>query len=418
MKEIPSFTYYLSVIFKHRHYIGKVVLLFIISAVIISLLIPNQYTATTTILPPSSSFDGLFSIMGADVFSSFQGAAGLSGILPEATSPSDLFAVILESGTITGKLIQKYDLKKVFKVKTVTDATENLKEITQIMVSPEGIISISITWYDRQLAADIANSYMEELDRFNTETAMTAGKKYRIFIEQRLKETEDNLAKAEITLRDFQEEHRTVVLDTEIESAIATVAKLKSEIIMLEVQKGAASSSGSFNNPYVIKIDQELRELKKQLAIIQFGSTDTTKKEFGAGFSVPFSELPEKSLEYVRLVREVKIQEAIYEILIQQYEQAKMMELKDTPTVQLLDRASPPEEKSIPKRGRIVIISAFWGFVFGVFASFFSEWLEKIKKNPKEYTKITALWTEIKEEFHNFKSKILAILKFKKSQTK
>lgn len=413
MKEYPSFMTYISIILKHRHRIAKIAFLVAMIAAVISVMIHVQYTATTTILPPSSSMDGLFSIMTADVFSAFQGAGGLSGILPEATSPSDLYAAILESGTITGGIIHKYDLKNVFKTRTMTDAAEMLLDITKIMVYPEGIISISVTWYDRDLAAAIANSFAEELDRFNTETAMTVGKKYRIFIEQRLSETEEELSNAELALKNFQEKYRTVALDTEIETAIATLAKLKSEIILLEVQKGAASSAGRYNNPYVTNIDKELRELKKQLAEIEFGSTDTTQKNFGAGFSVPFAELPEKSLEYVRLVRDVKIQEEIYALLTQQYEQAKMMELKDTPTIQILDRASPPEKKSLPKRGRIVIFSAFWGIILGIFIAFFSEWHTKLKKQPQKYEKFIAIGSVIKNDIQHFKSKFLSFIKFK-----
>lgn len=115
------------------------------------------------------------------------------------------------------------------------------------------------------------------------------------------------------------------------------------------------------------------------------------------------------------MVREMKIQETVYELLTQQYEQAKIMEAKDTPTVQILDRASPPEKKSIPKRGRIVIYSAIWGVIFGIFLAFFAEWYDKVKKQPEEFAKISFWLSEIKKDLNYLKSKILYIVKFKKS---
>ena len=414
MKKSSSFIDYLAVVFKWRRFIIMTFLIITIAAVVISLILPLQYTATATILPPNPQQEAMLGLMGLNITSNIGGISGLAGMLPGATSISDLFAAILQSGTIRGKLIQKYDLKKVFKTKTMYDANKMLEGITKIRVSPEGIIAVAVTWINKNLAADIANSYVEELDRFNTETAMTTGKKYRIFIEKRLNETTDDLAMAEESLKVFQEKHRTVALEEEIISAIETIAALKSQIILLEVRKGALSSSSQYTNPYLYDINKELRELKKQLTKIEFGEPDTTKKEFGAGFAISFSELPKVALEYARLMRDVEVQAAIFELLTQQYEQAKIMEVKDTPTVQLLDKASPPEKKSMPKRGRIVILSAFFSLILGVSASFFLEWFEHLKKQPNEYATVVDIRTKLKTDLHNLKSKLLRILKPKK----
>ncbi len=337
----------------------------------------------------------------------FMGTYGLRTMLPGLATPSDLYAAILRSGNIKGKLVNKYNLKKEFKTKTDYDTYKVLDEITRIKVTPEGIICVSVTYKNRHLAADMANSYIEELDKFNNETAMTTGKKYRIFVEQRLEQTADSLARDEEALRNFQEKHRTVALDIEIENAIATIAKLKSEIVLREVQRGAVASISNVNNPYVANIDQELRELKRQLAKIEFGTSDTTRKEFGAGFSVPFARLPEVSLEYARLLRNVKIQEAIYELLTQQYEQAKIMESKDTPTVQVLDKASPPERKSFPKRSIIislVFIASFAINFLGICVIlYFNEEKNKEHSNTK---RLIALWEYLKGDFYRIIRKI------------
>jgi capsule polysaccharide export protein KpsE/RkpR len=365
-------------------------------------------------MPPNSQQDALFGFIGSGATSNFGGLSGLAGAFAGFSTTSDLFAAIMQSGRIMSNIIMKHDLKRIFKSRTMTDANKMLANITTIRVSPEGIISIAVTWYDRQLAADIANSYVEELDRFNKDNAMTIGKKYRIFVEQRLKETTDSLNKAEDALRKFQEQHRTVALDIEIENAIATIAKLKSEIILREVQKGAVASVSNVNNPYVANIDQELRELKKQLAKIEFGTADTTRKEFGAGFSVPFTRLPEVSLEYARLLRDVKIQEAVYELLTQQYEQAKIMEAKDTPTIQILDRASPPEKKSIPKRSRIVVLAAVFSIIIGISTAFFMEWFESIKTHPQEYTKLVSIYAGVKNDIGKVIRRLASLVKKRK----
>lgn len=406
MKESSSFINYLAVVFKWRRFIVKIFVIVALVSAVISLMIPVQYTSTTTILPPNPQQDAMLGLMGFNIAGNMGGFSGLSSMLTGATTASDLFAAMLQSGAIRGQVIRKHGLKKVFKAKTMTDAHEMLDGITKIRISPEGIISVAVTWYDRNLAANIANSYIEELDRFNTETAMTAGKKYRMFIEKRLHENVDSLREAENTLRAFQEEHHTVALEAEIEGVIATIAQLKSEMILLEVKKAAIGSPGDYNNPHIKNINRQLRELNKQLSKIEFGDTLQTKEEFGAGFAVPLSELPEVAVLYARLFRDVEVQAAIYEVLTQQYEQAKIMELKDTPTVQILDKASPPEKKSIPRRGRIVVLASLCSLIFAVSFSFFLEWFEHLKTRPNEYKKLVDIRVKLETDVKNLKNRI------------
>ncbi|KPL13281.1 hypothetical protein AMJ74_05545, partial [candidate division WOR_3 bacterium SM1_77] len=230
----PGLVDYLMIISKRRTFIYKAFLIGAMTSLVISLCLRNQYKATTTILPPNPQQDLMFGLVAPSVVSSFGGYSGITSLLAGGTGPSDLFASILNSSRVTGAIIRKYELRRVFKVKTYHDARKQLEEITSIGVTPEGMIEVSVIWYDKNLAADIANSYIDELDKFNTETAMTVGKKYRIFIEERLDQAIDTLGKAEEVLREFQEKHRTVALDVEIQAAIETIAQLKSQIILYE----------------------------------------------------------------------------------------------------------------------------------------------------------------------------------------
>jgi tyrosine-protein kinase Etk/Wzc len=402
--ETASFIDYLEVIIKWRKFIVRNVIVITIIAVIVSLLLTKKYTATATMLPPSSEQNMMLSFMaGGGLPGGLSNIPGISSILPGLATPSDLYAAILRSGRIKSKIVKKFDLKRVFKAKKMYNVYEILDEITQITVSPEGIVSVSVTYKDKHLASDIANTYLAELDRFNTETAMTTGKRYRIFIEERLKDTSDSLARTEEALRQFQEKHHMIAIDIEIEKAIATIAELKSRIILLEVKKGALTSSSQIDNPYLYNINKELRELKKQLSKIEFGEKQKNKKEFGAGFSVPFSELPEVSLEYVRVLRNVKVQEAIYELLTQQYEQAKITELKDTPTIQILDRASPPEKKSFPKRAIIVILSFFGAIAANILVIFGIEYIRDERKDDKSsVSRVINILNILKTDFLTF----------------
>lgn len=415
-KEV-SLVDYLQVIVRWRRFIFRNVVIVSFVAAIISLLLTQQFTSTATILPPNPEQEAMFGFMSGlisgGVASGFSSMLG--GMVPGVSTPSDLYATIMKSSRIKREIIKKYNLKEEFKAKTMYDASRALDDITKIDISPEGIISVSITYKNKYLGTDIANSYIEELDKFNTETAMTVGKRYRMFIEKRLKENEDTLAKAEEYLRNFQEKHRTIAIDVEIQSAIGTIAELKSQIILLEVKKGALASSAQFNNPYLYDINKELRELKKQLSKIEFGSKQKNEKNFGAGFSVPFSELPEVLLEYARLLRNVKIQEAIYELLTQQYEQAKIMEVKDTPTVQFLDRAGIPEKRTFPKRKLIVAFAFLLSLFVNIPLVFLLEYFADVKLNSEKHTFAVNLAADLSMDFRKLKLAIKKLLRRSKN---
>ncbi|MBE0432872.1 hypothetical protein IBX73_05320, partial [candidate division WOR-3 bacterium] len=259
----PSVVDYLTLIAKYRKFIAKTVTVVTGVAVIISLIVPNQYTAVATILPPNTQLDMMMGLLSANLATNVGGITGLGRLMPGATTASDLYAAILSSERIMNTVIERYDLRKVFRCRTLDDTYRMIKKISRITVTPEGIVSVSVTWYDKWLATDIANSFIEELDKFNTETAMTTGKKYRLFVESRLAANMDTLALAEQALRAFQEQHRTVALEEEIHAAISMIAQLKSQIIVAEVQRGAWAAAGSADSPIIIKMDQELNEMKK-----------------------------------------------------------------------------------------------------------------------------------------------------------
>ena len=408
---------YLDVVVKWRKFIIRNVVIISIAAAIISLVLTQKFTSTATMLPPNQEQEAMFGFMSGlipgGITSGFSSMLG--GMVPGVSTPSDLYATIMKSSRIKREIIKKYNLKEEFKAKTMHDASRALDDITKIDISPEGIISVSITYKNKYLGTDIANSYVEELDKFNTETAMTVGKRYRMFIEKRLKENEDTLAKAEEYLRNFQEKHRTIAIDVEIQSAIGTIAELKSQIILLEVKKGVLSSSSQFNNPYLHDINKELRELKKQLSKIEFGDKKTNKNEFGAGFSIPFSKLPEVSLEYARLLRNVKVQEAIFELLTQQYEQAKIMEAKDTPTVQFLDTAGVPEKRTFPKRTSIVAFAFLLSLFVNIPLVFLLEYLADVKLNPEKHTFAVKFATCVSSDFDELKDFIKKLFRRSKN---
>lgn len=406
MKTTNTLLDYIHIVIKRRVFLLKFMSIALMIVFTYTFMVKPKYTATSTILPPNPQQEMFFNMLGS-ISPELMAISRMGGMFPGTSNSSDFIAEIMKSSRVAGIIINNYGLMKILRANYMVDAYKRLMRITNITISPEGIIAVSVTHEDKELATNIANSFAEEVDRFVTQTAMTTGKKYRIFIEQRLKETVDTLAQAENALRAFQENNRVVALDVELEAAIETIAQLKSQIILYEVQKSAWTAAGQTDNPYLKSINRELAGLKSQLSKIEFGDKTTRGKEFGAGFSVPFMKLPDVTLEYARLLRDLKIQAAIYELLTQQYEQAKIMELKDTPTLQVLDHAYPPEKKSWPSRGRMLIVTFILSAICGTAFLFILEYFDNSRAQKTEkYRQIVRIWQIFKDDLSRLGNKL------------
>jgi uncharacterized protein involved in exopolysaccharide biosynthesis len=298
-------------------------------------------------------------------------------------------------------------LKKVYKAKTLEDALKELKSHLKIVVESEGIVSLEFEDKDKWRASRVANLFVEELDEINRKTNASQAKSTRLFIEERLAQTQKDLTLAEENLRSFKEKNKAIALDEQMKSIIQGAADLKAQLVLDEIQLNVLKRNMSDSHPQVQQLRSKINEIKKQLDLLELGNSKKIKGE-GKALDIPFSDVPSLSLELARLTREVKIQEAVFELLTQQYEQAKIQEAKDTPTIQVLDKASPPEKRSRPKRADLVGIAVVASLFLSVIFVFGVEYLKNSKvKNPEGFKKIENLFSALNEDIKDLKKLFL-----------
>ena len=301
----------------------------------LSLLLPNWYRAETELLPPSEEDSGVG-------LASLLRGVGVPGVkIPTQVSPGDVFMAILQSRRVNEQIVDRFDLKTSYKVKYMVDAVRELRDHARFKLTEGGTIQISVEDPSRERAAQMANAYVEYLDRFNREVRMTKGRRTRSFIEGRLVETKQELATAEQRLATYQVKNKAVALSPQMSSAVDQAARLYSRRMALQVRLGVVRgySDGSEEE---IQIRQELAQLDQQMR-----------------------ELPATGLELARLVRDVKALEQVFAILTAQYEDARINEARDVVTVEVLDVAAPPEKKSRPKRSLMVLAAFAVSLAFG-----------------------------------------------------
>ena len=362
----------LLVIVRRRMLIVKICATAIVLSVCYSLTLNNIYTATNRFLPPQKeNTSALFSSLLSQ-------AGGLAGIAGGGLGGStDLYIGILKSRSVADAVIKRLDLQKEFKKKTIEDTRMVVERVVKFKSSKEGIITVSANSKDPQKAAQLANTFVDELTRRSVKLLLVKAGSERLFLEQRLIVVRQELKNAEDDLKAFQEKFKTFRVDTQATVAIEGIARLKAEIVSQEVQLATLSNSRTGENSDVKALQAGISKLKSQLgAMSGSGGPDNVIPTAG--------NVPSLSVEYFRKVRELKIQEAVFEQLSKQYEVAKINESKDSSTLQVLDEAVPPLKKSKPKRSLIVLLSTVMAFFGSIVIIFVQEHLSKLSPEDVE----------------------------------
>jgi tyrosine-protein kinase Etk/Wzc len=402
---------YLTVLVSYRRFIFLNFVGVCVIVGVISFFLPQWYRATTTILPPqteSLNLGAASSLLGA-----FSGISS-SYSLPLMATPSDVYAAILKSRTVTEAVVERESLMTVYRAKSKDAAIKELSSRVAVNVTSEGLITLSYEDHDRNRTADVANCLIQELDRVNRETSSSKAKNARIFIEERLAKTQKDLSSAEENLKNFQENNKTLVLDDQMKSAIQKAADLKAEMVSSEIELNVLSKTMSPSHPQIQSLRSRINEINRQLELLEWGD-QKEKPEDKTVLDVSFNQVPSLSLQLARLLREVKIQETVFELLTQQYEQYKIEENKDTPTVQVLDKAVPPERRAKPKRAFLVAIAGILSLFASTAIVFGQEYIKRSRiRNPEDFKRLEALlgvWRKDAEDLR----KRLAFLSRKKS---
>jgi capsule polysaccharide export protein KpsE/RkpR len=241
-------------------------------------------------------------------------------------------------------MIQRFDLMKVYRAKRLDDALLLLSKRSSVRLENTGIISVTVEDRDRQRAADIANAMVEELDKINVEVRIYKARRARLHVESQLAATRQRLSAAEDSLAAFQAANLAIALDEQAKAAIEAVARLEAQAIELRVRKGLIESYATAENPEYRLLQKELSALEQQLGDVELTSAT----------DLSFSKVPALAARLAQLVREVKVAETVLALLTEDYEKARLDEAKETPVVQVLDRAEPPERRAWPKRTLLV----------------------------------------------------------------
>ena len=354
-----------AVIWQRRRWLAKVTGIGLILAVGYALSIPNQYTSTAQLMPPDPQALSNISMLSA--LSGAGSVASLSaGGLISARTPGGTFIGIVSSQTAQDDIINRFDLLRVYHCKLYIDARNILTKRTTIDEDKKsGIISISVTDHDPNRARDLAEAYVEELDKLVNSLSTSSARREREFLEQRLKSIKSDLDASSIALSQFSSRNATLNPQSQGQVLFESASKLQGELITARSELSGLKAMYSDDNVRVREANARINELQSQLRKMGSIGGAADGADLNADHTYPsIRELPLLGVTYSDLYRQMVMQEGIYETLNKQFELAKVEEAKEIPSIKVLDEPQVPERKSSPHRAIIVVL----GFLLSVFA--------------------------------------------------
>lgn len=357
---------------------------------IVTKLSPNRYEAKASLQQPIEESLGGGMSFGGGGGKEKSGGGGTSMVLEalggKTGGPSlmDTLSALLVSRTLTERVLDQLNLMPYYGLASRSDAARVLQGEMTFRVTLYKTLDITVETKDPKMAADIANTYGENLDSMNKEINISVRGRSRLFIEARLAEKAKKLKEAENALKDFQTANRTLEIQGLAEGAMGAAADLRGQIVALEVELTSLTYATP-DHPMVNQLQAQIHALEKQLDRMEQDQVRAIGKRVRARAPIStklfpsFEEAPSLALDYLRLARQLNVEEAVYGMLVGMLEQAKIAEVQDLPTVRVVDKAIPPERRSKPKTLQNVLVAGALSLVLGCMLAIFVHYLRRLK---------------------------------------
>jgi len=366
----------LQLLWEHRRFLVKAFVGGVTVSLVLALLTPYEYRSTARLMPPDQSGNGLAILAGLSEKSNSNSLASLAGNILGTKTSGDLFLGVLQSRTVRDDIIGKFDLRKVYREQRWENARDKLARHTDLSTDRKsGIIIIEVSDRTPQRASAIAQEYIDELNRVLATQDTSAAHRERVFLEQRLQEVKQNLEVAEDKFSDFASKNAALDIPTQGRAMVAATASLQGELIAARTELQGLRQIYTDNNVRVRSTQARIDELQRQLGKMDSGSSDSRGGSGGSGaassqanssFYPSFRKLPALGVTYADLLRNTKVQEAVFEVLTQEYELARVEEAKELPSVKVLDAPNIPERQSFLPRFLLILVGGLLVLAVGI----------------------------------------------------
>jgi uncharacterized protein involved in exopolysaccharide biosynthesis len=384
----PQTLAHLRLLWAHRSLLLRFSALTLLASTLVAFLIPARYESTSRLMPPDNQAASGLATAAAALTAGAGGLSSLAGEYLGMKSTSDVFASILGSRTVQDKLVQQFELKKLYRDSRMSDARKDLAERTSISVDRKSqIITITVTDKSPQRAAALAEAYVLELNRLVSDLSTSSARRERIFLEGRLQSVSRDLETAEKDFSQFASKNTAIDIKEQGKAMVDAAATLQGQLIAAQSQLEGLRQVYADDNVRVRSIRARIKELEHELEKLggKGESASTLSDQPSDSMYPSIRKLPLLGVEFADLYRRTRVQEAVFETLTKECELAKVQEAKEIPSVKVLDAADIPDRKSFPSRLPIMLFGAAFGFVGAAIAVLGNErWKGIDAKDPRK----------------------------------
>jgi len=360
-------------LWQHRRFLSRLTAVALVFSLAIAFAIPKRYKSTASIMPPDQQGSGAMLLAALAGRSTGLGALGsLAGGLLGGHPNTALYENLLESGTIAGKLIDRFDLQKVYHSRYRFTTAKHLARMTKISDDKKsGVITLSVQDTDPVRARDLAQAYLDELNHVLTRTSTSSARQERVFIESRLRSVGVDLEQAQLAMSEFSSKNSTIDLKEQTRGLVDAGARVQGELLVEQSGLQSLRQIYGDGNVRVRETEARIASLKQDLQKMAGSSAPLVVETPGVANAPaadkeelypPLRQLPRLAVPYANLYRRMRIQETIFELLTQQYEMARIEEAKDIPVVSVIDSPGIPERKFFPPRLLLTLVLTFLVF--------------------------------------------------------
>ena len=362
----------LRLLFGMRRFLLRCAVVGFFVATLIAFLVPSEYESTARLMPPDSPQSGGMALM-AMLGGGQNGASGLgslAGDLLGAKTTGAMFIAVMHSRTAQDQIVQRFDLKKVYRTRLEESARKRLERNTDISEERKsGVITLRVTDHDPKRAAAMAGAYIDELDMLTAKLNTSAAHRERVFLEDRLNKINVELESAEKDFSQFASKNATIDISAQGRAMVEAAATLQGQLIAAESQLEGLKQIYSDNNIRVRSTQARITELRNQMQKLggtSAGNAAPASDQSAADNAYPtLRQLPLLGVPYADKFRQLKVDEAVYETLTKQFELARVQEAKEIPSVKVLDQPDVPERKFFPPRALIIFVGTACSVLLG-----------------------------------------------------
>lgn len=342
------------VLWEQRSVITKAVLYGTALFLLIAFLIPSSFESSTRLMPLDGQL--LNALAAANSLGAVSGNLMMAEEWYERSRADALLVRLLHSDSVADNLIDRFDLRRVYRTSTFRSARKQLAYRTQIDQNKNsGLVTITVSDHDPQRASAIAQAYIQQLNTLIANLDTSSAHRERIFLEERLKTAKQELDESSAAFSNFASTNTTVDIAEQDKTMVGAVATLQGQAIATEADLRALEQIYALENVRVRTARARLLELNRQLHKLA-GNSGASADEGGSDAPFPsLRQLPVLGVPYADLYRKLKTSETVYEALTEEYEAARLEEAREVRSVTVIDPARLPEKRSGPPRTLITL---------------------------------------------------------------